>query len=300
MATKYARPNAKKFDHPPTKKSRTNPKPEVHVSVNITPTPGAAGSAMQATYLVSNPTPSAPSPLHPAEVCDISSSTKPFSAPGPDRLSPTPRCARLLTALDCTQAGRIPSVNELLSLMDREDPTANPKYTDSRSELESLGSLHDAVDVYTMPVECLATMGSLGREGAHRLHKYCRDKLFPALGIMQTTRSKSEEASIEEIPRPQGYIKQEENVAGAASIEEIAPPLQKLEEHTARSFQPRSIEDDQNREIIGKWLDSVQKGEEVEEDMVSFASVKTEVDSECEDEDEDKGSDMATVSSHEV
>ena len=237
-ATKYARPNAKKFDHPPTKKVRANPNPEVHVSVNIMPTPGAASSAMHATYLVSDPTTSAPGPLCPGNVSDIPSDTKPLSAPGPDRLSPTPRCARLLTALDCTQAGRIPSVNELLSLMDREDPTANPKYVDSRSELESLGSLHDAVDVYTMPVECLAMMGSLGREGARRLHEYCRDKLVPALGIMETKGCKSEDASIQEIPPPQVYVKQERQVIDAASIEEIPPPLQKQKSRTAACMIP--------------------------------------------------------------
>lgn len=50
--------------------------------------------------------------------------------------------------------------------------------------------------------------------------------------------------------------------------------------------------------IISEWLDRVEVCEEAEVDIVLIASVKTEVDSESEDEDE--GSEMATVSSHEV
>lgn len=324
----YARPNTKKFDHPPTKKARTTRRtPEVHVSVNITPTPGAATSAMQATYLVSDTKPSsATSPLYATKVSDIpsDSDTKPLSAPGPSQLSPTPRCARLLTTLDCVSAGRIPSVNELLSLMDQEDPTANPKYADSLSELESLGSIHDAVTLYSTPVEILGTMGKLGIEGAHRLHEYCKDKLFPGLGIMQTKRSHSEEASVEEIPRPvpppRTAVKQEQQATRAVSIEEMVQPqiAIKKEQRTVgeasveeiewpqqqepRMVQPRAFED-QEREVIMEWLGGVQPYEEVEEELASFARMKT-VESENEDEDEDDSGDneddMATVSSHEV
>ena len=327
-ATIYARPNTKKFDHPPTKKPRTTRRtPEVHVY--ITPTPGAATSATQATYLVSDTKPSsATGLLHATKVSDIPGPSdldiKPLSAPGPSRPSPTPRCARLLTTLDCLDAGRVPSVNELLSLMDREEPTANPKYADSLSELESLGSIHDAVQLYSTPVEILGTMGKLGLEGAHRLHEYCRDKLFPALGIMQTKRSLSEEASVEEIPPPvpppQTAVKQEQQTTRAVSIEEIVQPQMaiKKEQRTIgepsveeiewpqrqepHMVQPRAIED-QEREVIMEWLGGVQPYEEVEEELASFARMKT-VESENEDEDEDDSGDneddMATVSSHEV
>src|ERR1700733_12685982 len=52
--TKFMPPNIKKLDGPPTKKNRVaQPTPEVHIAVNITPTPGLGGPAMQGTYAIS-------------------------------------------------------------------------------------------------------------------------------------------------------------------------------------------------------------------------------------------------------
>ena len=151
--TKYVRPNITKYDAPATKKPRTMQQaPDVHVSVNITPAPGALDSGMQTTYHISKP--SAPT----ASVVPLD--TKSSSVPGPSRSSPSPRCARLLTLLDCVHAGRTPSVRELLTLMDREEPMANLKFEDSRLDMEDFG-MENAEQVSKMLVALLASMGPL-------------------------------------------------------------------------------------------------------------------------------------------
>ncbi|KAI9432510.1 hypothetical protein H4582DRAFT_2061704 [Lactarius indigo] len=61
-ANKFTRPNVKAFDYPATKKARTtHAPPEVHVSVNITPTLGTRKSKVQATYVPSRSVSPAPS-----------------------------------------------------------------------------------------------------------------------------------------------------------------------------------------------------------------------------------------------
>jgi hypothetical protein len=258
-------PQVKKNDYPPIKKCRTmQPTLEVHVSINITPTPGAASSVMQATYQVSGPTSSAPCPLYP----DI----KPFSSPGPSRPLPSPRCAQLLTTLDCHKAARIPSLCELLSLMDHKYPAANPRIADGYLELKDL-TMEDAVDIYTMPVEFLATMGKLREDSARCLHEYCRGLLLPTLGIMEIKRSCEEEASVEEIPPPRVPVAvKHEPCTRSKSVEEIPPPQtcvkKEKEPHTACRVQVESqpIREEVKTECIFDWLDRVSTEVNAEEE----------------------------------
>ena len=137
--------------------------------------------------------------------------------------------------LDCQNDGRIPSTHELLKLMDRKDPTANLKFEDSHSELQDM-DLEDAVDVYSMPFKLLREMGGLGMDHAHRIHKYCKDKLLLGLGIMETKRGVSEEASVKEIPPPpQVIIKWEPCIViEDDSVEEISWP----QKFVRKKYQP--------------------------------------------------------------
>ena len=138
--------------------------PDIHVSVNITPVPGALDSGIQTMYQILKP--SAPT----ASVVPLD--TKSSSIPGPSWFSPSPQSARLLTLLDCVHAGRTPSVCELLTLMDHKEPMANLKFEDSRSDMEDFG-MENAEQVSKMLVVLLTSMGPLGRAGAQRVHEYC-------------------------------------------------------------------------------------------------------------------------------
>jgi hypothetical protein len=67
---------------------------------------------------------------------------------------------------------RVPMVEELLTLMDIHDPAIDLKYIDTLDEFQDFG-LKDVADVYSLPVELLVMIGTVGRDGACRLHAYC-------------------------------------------------------------------------------------------------------------------------------
>ena len=177
--------------------------------------------------------------------------------------------------------------------MDREDPTADPKFEDSHSELQDM-ALEDAVDVYSMTFELLREIGGLGMDHARCIHEYCKDKLLLSLGVMETKRKASEEASVEEIPPPpQVVIKQEPCIViEDDSIEEIAWP-QKIvrkrnQPHTTSTIQEHQpIKEEAAKEDVWAWLDKV-----LEEEEESGLYVATEVSVNEEDGSEDNTSDV--------
>ena len=205
----YLPPNVRKLDHRPTKKSKfTQPAPEVHIAVNIAPTSGMGGAAMQGSYVVSEtPIPqwglaSAPGPSRPEQVSNAMGNTESCSAPAPRPMGrrvhiPESRKSLMLTLLDCTDTGRLPSVYQLLTLMDAEEPDEEEyRYIDACSEVVEIGGAEDALDIYRMETCYLATLGHLKRKGAERLRQYARDKILIPLGILKAV---SSEPSIEEI-----------------------------------------------------------------------------------------------------
>ena len=107
---------------------------------------------------------------------------------------------QLLALLDCVCADRTPSVRELLTLMDREEPMAGLRFEDSMLDLEDF-SMTNTLEVSKMPVEVLTSMGTLGRDGAWHVHEYCQDKILGPLSKPGAKRSSSE-ASVEEILPP--------------------------------------------------------------------------------------------------
>ena len=89
----------------------------------------------------------------------------------------------MVVILDCHTELRIPKTEEALRLMDSERPMFGSSYFDSYDDLMDFG-LDNAWKVYDMPVPLLGSFELLGRNAAHRLHKYCRDKLLELLGLI--------------------------------------------------------------------------------------------------------------------
>ena len=150
--TKYSPPNARKYNHPPTKKPKgAAAPPEVHITVNITP----AG--------------------------DVSSAP----APGPSHsnASHTRKPSTTLVLLDCINEQRVPTVNELLTIFEHEKPIIDT--AEVLSELEDF-AIRDVVDLYSLPVELLASFGGLGRDGAQCLQQFVLERLLGPLGLMDT------------------------------------------------------------------------------------------------------------------
>ena len=140
MTNKFLLPNVKKLDYPLTKKNRvTPPAPEVYVAVNIAPMEGAA---LQGSYVISESlipqsgTVSAPGPSHPEEVSHIAAQNESCSALAPRSVGCRvyileSRKMLMLTLLDCTHTGRLPSIYQLLTLMDIDEPVVDTHYIDA-------------------------------------------------------------------------------------------------------------------------------------------------------------------------
>ena len=181
--------------------------------------------------------------------------------------------------------------------MDCKDPTADPKFEDSHSELQDM-DLEDAVDVNSMPFELLGKMGGLGMDCAHHIHENCKDKLLLGLGVMETKRAVSEEASVKEIPPlPQVIVKWKPCIViKDDSVEEISWPQKfvrkKYQPCTASTIQEhRPIKEEAPKEDVWAWLDKV-----LEEEEENGSYVATEASANEEDGGEDDVSDV----SHEV
>ena len=87
--------------------------------------------------------------------------------------------------LDCRDASTVPSVLDLLTLMDQDHPVPEWKYVDALSDFYDSG-IEDVLDVFDTPCGILASLGGLGVETACQLHDYVRDKLLLPLGLLET------------------------------------------------------------------------------------------------------------------
>ncbi|KAF8256649.1 hypothetical protein EI94DRAFT_1821336 [Lactarius quietus] len=181
-ATKYLPPKTTKFNHPTTKKQKSGPAPpEVHIALNITPTPGVgpssyivAGQQLVPSSMAPAPGQSPPTgvsgyPVHTVDVPAIPG-TQPYPAPTPQP-GPSICASRMRIILECRDASAVLLVADLLTLMDQDHPTPGLNYVDTASEFNDLG-VKDVLDVFAMPIELLASFGGLGRDQAHQLHEY--------------------------------------------------------------------------------------------------------------------------------
>ncbi|KAF8273752.1 hypothetical protein EI94DRAFT_1696664 [Lactarius quietus] len=130
----------------------------------------------------SPPTDVSGNPVHTVNVPSIPG-TQSYSAPAPQ---PEPSiCASWMRMiLECRDASAVLLVANLLTLMDQDHPTPGLNYVDTASEFNDLG-VKDVLDVFTMPIELLASFGGLGRDRAHQLHKYVRYKILVPLGLLE-------------------------------------------------------------------------------------------------------------------
>jgi hypothetical protein len=162
--------------------------PQVHVSINNIPLVlrgRYSRATVQATHrnMVPNLSSSTPGPSCPAYISNQPLHTIPLSAPTPSGPTPARHVSRVLILYDCTAKRRFPTVEELLQLMDIYRPVVGKKYLDNLNEFQDM-ELKDITNVYSLPVELLATIGDIGPAAACRLHGYCRDKLLEPLRLL--------------------------------------------------------------------------------------------------------------------
>ncbi|KAI9428500.1 hypothetical protein H4582DRAFT_2091912 [Lactarius indigo] len=310
---KFTRPNVKTFDYPATKKSRTtHAPPEVHVSVNITPTLGVGSSKVQATYvpsrtvspapspsdsdvtptrgspavqaldMVPGPSPPSPSLSVPAQPNNntipmpgpivpvpgpIVPAPEPVTVPVPVPIVPTPghiapiplqvvHPSLLLVLLDALGTLTVPSLMDVLLLMDIHHPVG-PRHVSLREELEEMGIV-DVVDLYSLPVELLATFGWLRQSSARRLQEFCHDRFLFPLGFVEEIIS--------------------DNRTGLND----SPFTQQMGVSDSEDGQPI----DNVVDVVQTWLEEVEIPEEIEGSQMSVRSGEV-------DEGEENG-DMAT------
>ncbi|KAH9166218.1 hypothetical protein EDB89DRAFT_1910841 [Lactarius sanguifluus] len=244
--SKHVPLNIETFDPPPAKKRKgTRAPPEVHIAVNITPTAGPAGTALQGSYVVSDysivqPLPvSALGSLAPAGVSNDTPRCKPLSdlAPTPAPHGPCNPGSSLIPMLDHLAHSTVLTISKLLTMMDRHNPKRGQKYVDICSEFEDF-AIHNPVDLFELGEIHLSTFGSLDRDEAHRLYEFTRDNVLSPLGLLKTV--SSTELSVQEVPAPtQAILEQakQDNLrtpleilktrpSEEPSIQEVATPTQ--------------------------------------------------------------------------
>jgi hypothetical protein len=142
---------------------------------------------------------SAPGPLHPARISNQPSHAIPLTVPVHSGRPLARNVTRVLILHDCATKRRFPTVEELLQLMDTYRPAVGMKYLDKLDAFQDM-DLNNIVDVYSLPVELLATIGDTGRTAAQRLHVYCKDKLLDPLRFLWSDSSNGSSASDSEVP----------------------------------------------------------------------------------------------------
>jgi hypothetical protein len=174
---------------------------EVHVYVNNIPPQLRGGYPMvQTTHdMTPNLTLSAPGPLHPVHISNQPSHTVPLTVPVRSGHPLARNVMRVLILHDCTTKRRFLTVEELLQLMDTCRPAVGMKYLDKLDTFQDM-DLSDIVDVYSLPVELLATIGDTGRTAAKCLHEHCKDELLDPLRFLLSDSSNGSTANNSEVP----------------------------------------------------------------------------------------------------
>ena len=149
-------------------------------AVNIIPTPGAGPSYPVAGQPSMQP-PSAPTPGETILAGDINTPVHTIPPTQPETI----HASRLRIILDCCGASMVPSVLDLLTLMDQDQPTPDRNYVDTLSKFYDFG-VKDILDIFNIPCSLLASLGGLGRDRAHQLQEYVQDKLLSPLSLLKT------------------------------------------------------------------------------------------------------------------
>lgn len=194
-------PNVKPLDPPPAKRSKgQQAPPEVHIALNIAPTPGVGG---EMSYVVlQTPAPpvgstSTAAPLCPEEV----GSSSPLT-PEPKLRMRKATYMLVLALAKCAETDNLLNTQEVLMLMDYEDPQPDGKYIDSLDELVDF-RLKNAKDIYALEDLFLATLGGLDKGGARKLRQFIKYKILIPLGVYPPP--ESPEPSIQAIEPPDNF-----------------------------------------------------------------------------------------------
>ena len=164
--TKYLPPKISRYDHPPTKKPKSGKAKSGLTPEEMLPA-GGSDVPVDSVNIVSTP----------GEILPVESSNAPGHAisPSPNPTPPTEtgpiRASRMRIILECRDASTVPSVLDLLTLMDQDYPTPDRNYVDTLSEFYDFG-VEDVLDVFGLPCGLLASFGDLGSDRAHQLHDY--------------------------------------------------------------------------------------------------------------------------------
>jgi len=126
----------------------------------------------------------------------------------------------MVVLLDCTHTGRAPTLRELLTLMDDEDPMLDGSYMDAYSELSDFG-VEDAFDVYALEECLLATFGCLGRRSARCLRQYARDKILIPLDLVRAVSEPPTDPEDIDAPTDEGRIYDWRGCVEDDEIEEV-------------------------------------------------------------------------------
>ncbi|KAN0138373.1 hypothetical protein V8E53_003836 [Lactarius tabidus] len=236
-ATKYSLPNIKRNDRPPSKKPRAAP--EVHVAVNFTPMPGGGIPAMQGSYIVSG-TPilqqesaSAPGPLHLEQACNTAptqSCSAPMSSVGRKMYVPKAKKSLVTVLSNCVHTGRVPTTEEILTLMDSADPQPDRFYRDSLDNFLDFG-IHDALDIHNT-------------QGSNKDPVDMTDT--PAINKWQ---SEVKPEYVEEI--------EDDDEEVAVVVEEVAVVVEEVEEVDEESTDVVEDVEDEGDDWVNTWVDDL-------------------------------------------
>ena len=197
-ATKFLPLKIQKYDHPPAKKPKSRiAKPEVHITLNFATTPGTGllmyavqGQPIELSPLGHTPGQTPPAgvsdvPVHtfnivpaPEEMLPVGCSNAPVHTMPPGLMpmpptQPSPICVSWMRIiLDCQDTSTVPSVLDLLTLMDQDCPTPVGKYVDAVSKFYDFG-VADVINVFGMPCGILALLGDIGSERCYVSTNIC-------------------------------------------------------------------------------------------------------------------------------
>ncbi|KAF8256467.1 hypothetical protein EI94DRAFT_1822868 [Lactarius quietus] len=201
-------------------------------------------------------------------LCHGCISTKAVQASSHGLTQREPYVSLVCTLLDCFSEARVPSVLELLLLVDFENPAIRRKQIDVFSALVN-SEVDNVVDIYSLPVDILVALSGLDKDEASRLHAYCQDKFLGPLLLLETRQLPRDDISVIEIPPPHLVLKQQRTskckVSKRIKLEkENVPPDVELQVAKCKLKDDEEVEE--QLEGINHWIDGVESGEELEED----------------------------------
>jgi hypothetical protein len=175
--------------------------------------------------------------------------------------------------------------------MDAYSPVEDLRYSDVSSEFYHHG-IEDALDIASLPVELLATLGYLGRSGATDLHQYIRENVLKPFGLLDTGLNAKEIEVITVSDESAEVVPKTEEVAAVVpkiedSVEMVAELMSQASGVRVRYY----MDLEQVRDAVLQWREGVSGGDSGESEIEEIEEVPGDVDDI--DEESDEGGDVA-------